>query len=63
MPTLCDRAETADGAAGGTTVANNRRVGLLWLATNLKFPLDVDNPVVLGVANPQASSKLGAAPI
>jgi hypothetical protein len=49
---LVDSAEKAQGSAGGTTVANNRRVGLLWLKTNLKFPFDVENPVVLGVANP-----------
>ena len=46
------RAASGAGAQGGTTVANSRRVGLLWLYEKLGFPIDVDNIVALGAANP-----------
>ena len=46
------RAAAGKGSQGGSTVGNSRRVGLLWLHQKLGFPLDVDNIVVLGVANP-----------
>ena len=46
------RAASGPGAQGGTTVANSRRVGLLWLAEKLGFPFEVNNIVALGAANP-----------
>ena len=46
------RAASGTGAQGGTTVANLRRVGLLWLHEKLGFPIDVDNIVAMGAANP-----------
>ncbi len=46
------RAASGTGAQGGTTVANSRRVGLLWLKEKLGFPIDVDNIVAMGAANP-----------
>ena len=46
------RAASGTGAQGGTTVANSRRVGLLWLYEKLGFPIEVDNIVALGAANP-----------
>ena len=45
------RAAEGQGRQGGTTVANSRRVGLLWLSQKLGFPLAVDNIVVESVAN------------
>ena len=42
----------ASGSAGGSSVANSRRVGLLWLAEKLAFPLAVASPVVMATANP-----------
>ena len=45
------RAAAGKGSQGGTTVANSRRVGLLWLQQKLGFPLSVDNIVVEAVAN------------
>ena len=46
------RAAKGTGSQGGTSVANSRRVGLLWLQEKLGFPLSVDNIVVLAAANP-----------
>ena len=46
------RAASGPGAQGGTTVANSRRVGLLWLAEKLGFPFEVNNIVAMGAANP-----------
>ena len=45
-------ASNASGSAGGSSVANSRRVGLLWLSEKLSFPLEVSSPVVLASANP-----------
>ena len=47
-----ERAARGSGAQGGTTVANSRRVGLLWLKEKLRFPIEVDNIVALAAANP-----------
>ena len=47
------RGEKAQGAAGGLTVANSARVGLLWLRDKLDFPLEgIVSPLVAAVANP-----------
>ena len=45
-------ATNSSGSAGGSSVANSRRVGLLWLSEKLGFPLGVASPVVLATANP-----------
>ena len=47
-----ERAANGCGAQGGTTVANSRRVGLLWLNEKLQFPIEVDNIVAIAAANP-----------
>jgi len=47
-----ERAANGCGAQGGTTVANSRRVGLLWLSEKLQFPIEVDNIVAIAAANP-----------
>jgi len=47
-----ERAANGSGAQGGTTVANSRRVGLLWLHEKLLLPIEVDNIVALAAANP-----------
>ena len=46
------RAASGTGSQGGTTVANSRRVGLLWLSEKLKFPMQIDNIVVMAAGNP-----------
>ena len=47
----------ASGSQGGSTVANSRRVGLLWLAEKLGFAIQVDNVVVLAAGNPDQVRK------
>ena len=47
-----ERAANGSGAQGGTTVANSRRVGLLWLNEKLQLPIEVDNIVAIAAANP-----------
>ena len=49
---LVQEGTNASGSQGGASVANSRRVGLLWLKEKLGFELDVDNVVVLAAGNP-----------
>ena len=49
---LAHEAANATGSQGGSSVANSRRVGLLWLAQKLGFDIQVDNLVVLAAGNP-----------
>ena len=49
---LTHEGATAKGSQGGASVANSRRVGLLWLNEKLGFSIDVANVAVLAAGNP-----------